>query len=158
MAILNYSTSVPAVTSIGQITSILVRKAARSITTEFSDDGSIEAVSFIMSVGGIPVRFFLPSNVDGVARVMLKDQPWSPRRVGTREQYEGRIREQAFNVAWRILKDWVEAQMALVESGQAEPAQVFMPYATQQDGRTTMWQMYLASNEQKALRDDNGSL
>lgn len=151
MAILNYTTSVSALTSIGQITALLVRKGARAITTEYAENGEVEAVSFIMTVGGIPVRFFLPANVAGVSSVMLKDQPWSYRRVGDKSQYESKIRAQAVNVAWRILKDWVEAQMALVESGQAEPAQVFMPYATQQDGRTTMWQMYLAANEQRAL-------
>ena len=151
MAILNYTTSVPAVTSISQITGILVRKSARSITTEFADDGSIEAVAFIMAVGGIPVRFILPANVDGVAAVMLRDNPWNRYRQTSKPEYEAKVRAQAFNVAWRIVKDWVEAQMALVESGQAVPAQVFMPYATQQDGKTTMWQMYLESNEQRAL-------
>jgi hypothetical protein len=81
---------------------------------------------------------------------MLKDKPYTYRRVGSREQYERKIREQAEWVSWRILKDWVEAQMALVESGQAEAAQVFMPYATRQDGQT-MWQAYLCANEQLAL-------
>lgn len=39
-------------------------------------------------------------------------------------------------VAWRIVKDWVEAQMALIESGLAELPEVFLPYAVKPDGRT----------------------
>jgi hypothetical protein len=38
------------------------------------------------------------------------------------------------------VKDWVEAQMALVEAGQAEVAEVFMPYAIDQSSGMTMFQ------------------
>lgn len=31
--------------------------------------------------------------------------------------------------SWRIIKDWVEAQMAITEAGLADVAEVFLPYA-----------------------------
>lgn len=145
MSILNYTTTVPAHSSVAQIIGLLSRKGAQSITQEFYPDGRVRAVSFVMLVGMVPVRFVLPANTSGVAGVMLKDEPYNHRRIGTRDQYEAKIREQAERVAWRILKDWIEAQMALIESGQAEPAQIFMPYATDRTGQT-MFQVWMEQN------------
>lgn len=36
----------------------------------------------------------------------------------------------------RIVKDWVRAQLALIESGQATLPQLFLPHAVRADGRT----------------------
>lgn len=38
--------------------------------------------------------------------------------------------------AWRIVKDWVEAQMALVETEMVTTQDVFLLYAVMGDGRT----------------------
>jgi len=148
MAIMNYTTEVPAERTVGEITSLLVRKGARSISTEFTGEGELKAITFVMPIGGFPVCFQLPANVDGVARVMLTDKPWTSRSHGTKEQFEAKARERAKWVAWRILKDWVAAQVALIESGQAQAAQVFMPYAMQDDGRT-MFQLFTESNQKR---------
>ena len=39
-------------------------------------------------------------------------------------------------VAWRITKNWVEAQMAFIEAKQAELSQVFLPYIVNRDNLT----------------------
>jgi hypothetical protein len=143
--ILNYTTEVPPERTVSEITSLLVRKGAKSITSDFHEDGRVKAVSFIMVVGGLPTRFLLPVNVAGVARVMIRDKPHKPQTRVTKVVHEERLKRQAEWVAWRILKDWVEAQMALIESGQGEAAQVFMPYATAQDGRT-MYELFVENN------------
>lgn len=150
MPILNYTTEVPAERTVGEITSMLVRKGARSIQTEYRPDGSIEAVVFIMVVGGLPVRFALPNNAAGVLRVMLKEKPYNPsyHGYGNKEKYEAKFAAQAERVSWRILKDWIEAQLALIESGQAEVGQVFMPYAIASDGRT-MYQLFVENNQKQ---------
>src|SRR5438552_18436509 len=43
---------------------------------------------------------------------------------------------QAVRVEWRIVKDWVEAQLALIETRMVTAQQVFLPYAIMRDGRT----------------------
>jgi hypothetical protein len=43
---------------------------------------------------------------------------------------------EAVRVAWRIVKDWVEAQMALVETQMVSTQDVFLPYAVMGDGKT----------------------
>lgn len=150
MPILNYTTEIAAVKTIGEITGLLVRKGARSISSEYREDGSIQAVSFVMPVGGIPVRFQLPSNAEGVCRVMLKEKPFKPSShgYGNEDNYKAKFRAQAERVSWRILKDWIEAQIALIESGQAEIGQVFMPYALNDRG-ATMYELFIENNQRK---------
>lgn len=146
MAILNYTTEVPSERTIGEITSLLVRKGARTINSEYREDGSIEAVSFVMHVGGVPVRFVLPNKVEGVFKVILKDRPFHPNHRCSQAVYHERVRAQAERVSWRILKDWIEAQLALIESGQAEMGQVFMPYAVMARDGKTMYELFVESN------------
>ena len=43
---------------------------------------------------------------------------------------------QALRVSWRIVKDWVEAQMAIVDTKMVTLDQVFLPYVIMPDGRT----------------------
>jgi hypothetical protein len=52
-------------------------------------------------------------------------------------------------VAWRVLKDWLEAQLALIEAGVADMSQVMLPYMRGDDG-LTVWQRYL-EREQAAI-------
>lgn len=45
-------------------------------------------------------------------------------------------REQAERVAWRILKDWVEAQMALLDIQMVRFEEIFLPYIETENGQT----------------------
>jgi len=69
----------------------------------------------------------LPADWRAVLRVMERDRR-VPRRFKTSDQ--------ARRVTWRILKDWVQAQMALIAVNLATMEQVFLPYAILADGRT----------------------
>lgn len=49
--------------------------------------------------------------------------------------------EQAKRTGWRNIRDWVLAQMAIIEAGMVSMDEVFMPYMT--DGRgNTLYQLY----------------
>lgn len=149
MPILNYTTEVSATKSVSEIVALLVRKGAQSITHEYFGDGRVKSVSFVMQVANQPVRFLLPSNAEGVAGVLKKEKPYNySRNRGGVDKYYREQREQAERIAWRILKDWIEAQIALIESGQAEPAQIFLPYAQQADGRT-MYELFVESKQKQ---------
>lgn len=149
MPILNYTTEVPAQQTVSFIVGMLARKGAQSITQDYFGDGRVKAMSFVLRVGVVPVRFLLPTNTEGVAGVLKKEKPFNySRHRGGIETYYANQRQQAGRIAWRILKDWVEAQTALIESGQAEVAQVFMPYATEASGQT-MYQVWTESAQLK---------
>lgn len=124
MTILNYTTKVPVQRSVQEIQDKLVRAGATATMLQY-DSGMVSSIAFKLNTKHGPVSFLLPSNPDGVLNVMRKGKRGQP----TREQFE-----QANRVAWRILKDWVEAQMAIIAAEMATPLQVFLPYAQTPEG------------------------
>jgi hypothetical protein len=127
MPLLNYTTQVESPKSITEITGILRRFGARTITMDYDENGFVKGLSFVVMIEGLPLAIRLPANVEAVFKA-LGNAEGVPRAKRTREQ--------ARRVAWRILKDWLEAQLALFQVGQAEIAQVLMPYAVDAQGRT----------------------
>ena len=121
MAILNYTTTVDSFKTVSEIEYILMKHKAKSIMKNY-DGESITGLSFLIDTGfqQIPVR--LPVKVDECVEVLKREKKNSPRSSikATREQAE--------RVAWRILKDWIEAQMALLDIEMAEMQEIFLPY------------------------------
>lgn len=127
MPILNYTTAISAEKTASEIQSRLAKAKAQAVLCEYGDDGVMCAMSFrIMTKHGV-IFFRMPANADGVYSALRKSSK-VPTRLKTRAQ--------AANVAWRVLKDWIEAQLAIVEAEMADIAEVFLPYAQASDGRT----------------------
>jgi hypothetical protein len=141
MPILNYTTRVSAQDSVNEIQKILGRKGARSIGIDYEPTGNPMAVIFKLEVNAQEVWFRLPRNADGVLQALKRAKsrgecdklPWSAITL-----------QQAERISWRILKDWIEAQLALIEAGQAEMAEVFLPYAIDARGQT-FFQRFIAN-------------
>jgi hypothetical protein len=140
MAILNYTTKISADKTVGEIQSMLGKRGADSVSIQYQNSRPA-AVMFDLKVGVNNVRFRLPCNVEGVLKAMQNDRS-IPRSSKTMEQAE--------RTAWRIVKDWVEAQLAIIEAGQAVMEEVFMPYAVSPDTGQTLFQRFTA-NSQKLL-------
>lgn len=120
MPLLNYTTKVPAEKTASEIMSLLAKKGAVQVMTEFDPTGQPVGLKWrVESVHG-PLGFALPINVDAVFRVL------TAQRVLTTNP-ESR-RRQAERTAWRIVKEWVEAQMALIETEMVDMEEVFLPY------------------------------
>jgi hypothetical protein len=122
MPLLNYTTTVSVDRTIGEIHGMLVRAGARSIMTDYDDQRRPLTIAFLVVTPIGERAFRLPANVDAVFKVLtLQSQKGQvPRRFVTREQ--------ATRVGWRIVKDWVEAQLAIIESGMVTLDQVMLPY------------------------------
>lgn len=139
MAILNYTTQIDAEKTIGEIYQILLKAKAKEISFENDDKGDTTAVKFCIFFAGDLLWFRLAPNYMGVLEAMKRDKV-QPRFLNLR---------QSFNVGWRIIKDAIEAQMAIVQSNQGEIAEVFLPYAIDGDGRTVF--SIFTENRQKQL-------
>jgi len=126
MPILNYTTSIKAEKSVMEIQKILSGSGAKQIGIDYDDDGDPVSVSFLISIDGTIVHYRLPSDWEGVQAALIADRVQTRYRSG----------EHALKVSWRIVKDWLEAQMAIIQSGQAKVQQVMLPYAVANDGRT----------------------
>ena len=126
MPIKNFSTMVDVGRTAGKIQRMLVAAGAKAIMTEFGDDGVMESLSFNIVTPQGRVGYRLPANVDGV-EVCLTKQRVTPRF---------RTREHACKVAWRIVEDWIAAQLAIVESEMVTAQEVFLPYMLTDSGKT----------------------
>lgn len=147
MPILNYTTSVPVEKSAQEIQTKLVKAKATAVMSEYSADGILTHISFRLDTPHGPMSFRLPANVDGVYQALKKE----------RKCKVARTREQAAKVAWRIVKDWVEAQIAIIQAEMATPAQVFLPYA--QDAKTgkTLYEVIQERGMDNLLTDQRGA-
>ena len=126
MSLLNYTTQIDVEKTIGEIQRMLGKHGASAVMTEYSD-GVISALSFKITFNGRDAGFKLPCDWRPVLTLM-KNDPKVPRRLCEQTQ--------AVRVAWRIVKDWVEAQMALVDTSMVQTEEVFMPYMILRGGKT----------------------
>lgn len=133
MPILNYTTSIPVETTTMEIQKILIAHNAHAIRCDYKDR-QIVSISFMITVEGKDIPFKLPGDWRPVQGV-LNEQKEKERRSGKRSRIQA-TPEQAQRVAWRIVKDWIEAQMALVEIRMVKIEQVFLPYAMTHNGQT----------------------
>lgn len=131
MAILNYTTKIDAYKTIGEIQQILSKNGARKVMIENDTEGNPIGLAFIIIWNDIENSFSLPCNFKGVLNAMQKAKV--PNALCTEKQ--------ALKVGWRILKDWVEAQMALKQAEIASLAEIFLPYIITKDGRTLFERM-----------------
>lgn len=123
MPLLNYTTKVDVYTTLGAIQGQLVKHGARKIMQDYDDQGRIVALSFLVDTPSGPRGIRLPANVDAVHAVLHRQKVKCDR-------------EQAERVAWRILKDWVGAQMAILESEMVQMDEIFLPYMVNSSGQT----------------------
>lgn len=74
----------------------------------------------------------------GWAAMWLKENPYNGRRRGTRHEYEQQALKQGHIAVNSILRDWVKAQITIIESGIVSFEAVFMPFMVTHDGRTVL--------------------
>ena len=143
MPLLNYTTTVAATRTAAEMTHRLAVKGASQIMTTY-DAGRPTGLAFAMPTAHGLRRFTLPVNVERVYKVLSRDRQVPPRY---------KSEEQAERVAWRIVKDWLEAQLAITETEMVTLDQVMLPYMQGDDGRT-IWELYL--DQQLALGTAGG--
>lgn len=120
----------------GEIMELLVRANARQIALEYGEKHTLCGMAFVILVDGRAVPFKLPARVEPVFRLLNNRRPEGSWKRGNREDGSAADREQAERVAWRQLLRWVQAQIAMIETGMVAVQEVFLPYAQNQDGRT----------------------
>jgi len=138
MALLNYTTQISADKTVAEIQAILARSGAMAIMTEYDANTVLVGISFKIATPFGPTAYSLPCDISAVNRILDKQARAGkvPRRLVTTEQ--------AARVGWRIIKDWIEAQLALVQTQMVTLDQVFLPYARTPNGET-VYQRYIGA-------------
>lgn len=132
----NRTSQVPVNRSIMHIEDCLVNHGAKNIIKTY-ENGKIEALCFSMMIDGKEIPFKLPAYVEACATT-LRAAVKKPT-TGTLE----RIADQAERTAWKIMSDWVDVQMTLIELQKVEFLRIFMPFIYLPKQKTTLYDHFM---------------
>lgn len=89
-------------------------------------DGQAIALHFSMQISGRDVSFRLPARIREV----------EIRLYGKTAKLNETQKKQAYITAWANIRDWVAAQIALIDTGMVKAEEVFLPYLLNQSNLT----------------------
>lgn len=143
MPIKDYTTNIDPNKTASEIARCLSMHGATAVLTEYNkEQGCVSALSFRIPLNGRDIEFRLPCDWEGVLQCLKSDNKVPKAR---------RTQEQAVKTAWRIILNWVEAQMAFIQSRQVQVPQAFLAYAVMKNGQTLFEQI---SNNPNLLLGD----
>lgn len=146
MFLKNYTSNVPVSQTIYRIEQVLIRCGVSGITKEYGPNSEVTAIRFHIPVNGREMTVRLPADAKKAHEALWKDYAGVDiSKDGNGVQYGSRkklrpsdFKEQSERTAWKIIQDWVEVQMSMIQMKQAETIEVFMPYIW--DGKSTVYQ------------------
>lgn len=119
----NYASKAKLPNIFNAIEKTLATHGAKQVTRDYDNTGKLKSISFVIVTrkGDLGIR--LPARFDKVEQ-LFKEQ-------GVRYK-----EDQPYRTAWATIRDWVDAQMALIDWEMVKPEEVFLPYAVDRSGRT----------------------
>lgn len=105
------------------IQKILSSHGAKQIFFEYNDQGLVKVLAFTLDIGSKKIGFKLPARVGNVKKIFDES--------GYRYK-----EDQPYKTAWANIRDWLDAQMALIDTQQVKIEEVFLPYAVNREGKT----------------------
>src|SRR5262245_26881991 len=116
---------------------MLSRAGAKAVLTEYDDEeGYVTAISFKIKLNEQDVALRLPCDWKPVYEVMYKDKKSFSAYDSRFAAQQSTRKAQAIRTVWRIVKDWLEAQLAIIETRMVKTEQVFLPCAIMRDNKT----------------------
>lgn len=148
MGTLNYSSTVASSKTAAEMSQMLSKHGASRVTVMF-EDGQHVGLEFTLPTPHGAREFALPIDVAAVLRLLEKQS-----RGGTIRKGYSNI-EQAERTAWRVAKDWLAAQLAIIEAQMATLDEVMLPYLIVEPGltRKTLYARYREHENALALTD-----
>jgi hypothetical protein len=131
---LNYTTRVPARQTIAECQDLLGQAGAHSVSVLYEDRKPAGLSFELPTPAGVRV-FALPVNPDGILK-LLKTMDWPPSMRKNGQAAKLMTRDHAITVAWRVAKDWLEAQLAIIDASMVTIDQVMLPYLQVEPGVT----------------------
>ena len=113
-----------------KIQKLLAQNGANKVMFDYNRNGTVDAITFALDVDGKTMGFRLPAMVGNVAQILYGDliEKFPDRK----EKYL----EQSYKTAWANIRDWIDAQLALVATRQVKIQHVFLPYMIMKGGKT----------------------
>jgi hypothetical protein len=128
----NYTSTVPVERTVLRIEQALARSHVLGINKNY-ESGKLRAISFrVRTPKGGEITIRLPAN-EAAVFARMKSAVKRPR-----QNTFANLEEQAARTAWKLVQEWIEVQLSLIEMQQTDFLQVFLPYVW--DGRRTYYE------------------
>ncbi len=125
MNIKNYTSTTPAAVSMARIEEKLVQVGATNISKSYREDKACSGITFVIYDEriGQSIPYHIKAKVQECFDILWQDvkRPRADTKTKTLDQ--------ANRTAWKIVSDWIEIQCTMIILGQAEPMQMFLPFA-----------------------------
>lgn len=147
MFLKNYTSNVPVHQTVHRIEQVLIKCGVSGIAKEFGPTGEVAAMTFKIKLNDQTITIRLPADREAAIQALWLDYADGDRlsQDGARIAYSSRKKktradfvQQADKTAWKLIQDWVEVQMSMIQMKQADFVQVFLPYVW--DGKQTYYQ------------------
>jgi hypothetical protein len=104
---------------------------ARSCTLDYDGKSKVSGISFVLDIQGRLLQFRLPARYENVEKLFVRQK----RRKLTEAEID-----QAYRTAWANIRDWLAAQMALIETEMVSMEEVFLPYLLDDQSKMTYFE------------------
>lgn len=149
MFLKNYTSECPVHITISRIEQALIKCGISGITKEYGPSGEIVALTFHIQIQGMPrVTIRLPADTKAATQALWLNYADGSRLTsdgqaiafgGRKTKRRADFAQQGERTAWKLMQDWVEVQMSLIQMKQADFIQVFLPYVWDESKRQSYY-------------------
>lgn len=133
---LNYTTKIPAKITAGECVQILADAGADAVALRYNGGMPIGLLFTLRTPTGMQ-DFSMPVDIGAMHKV-LRSADFSSLHTSAARLAELRNGRHAADVAWRVVKDWLEANLALIAAQMATLDGVMLPYLQLRSGSTLL--------------------
>lgn len=133
----NYTTSIAVEKTMMEIQKLLVKNGAEKIMIDY-ESGEPVGLMFLLKAGDKMLPIKLPARFKNVGVIMFPPRyDWKKTKWSDLTDSQ---QQQAKRTAWRNIKDWIDAQLALIETEMVKIEEVFLPYVL--TGNQTLYERF----------------
>lgn len=136
----NYTTRISAAQTVAEMQALLAEHGARRIAVDYDDSGVPSALDFVLSTPHGQRGFLLPADVERMQALLVDEDRAGRLKSGSKAERTSRA--QAERVAWRVMKTWLEAQLALVASQMVDLDQALLAFVQVDASGRTLYEVY----------------
>jgi hypothetical protein len=151
---LNYTTKIAAKRTVQECMGILADAGADAVAAQYRDKQPV-GLSFRLRTSNGLRDFAMPVNIEGVQKMLAKANSGGRLRSDGHRNSSYTTREHAANVAWRVVQDWLEAQLAIIAAEMVTLDEVMLPYLQVSEGQT-LYAAYVESGGLRMLEASRG--
>lgn len=136
----NYTTRIAAAQTVSEMQALLAAHGARRITVEYDDGGVPASIGFVLELPHGTRSFGITASIDSMEQLLHSEERAGRLKSGSKADRTSRA--QSERVAWRVMKTWLEAQLALVAAGMIDVDQALFAFLQVDPAGTTLYEVY----------------